>query len=58
MNANGRRQRQAKNGYKHLAKRQRPNYKQRDVATAARREAEFRAKQRKINENKAKKGSK
>jgi hypothetical protein len=37
MNANGRRQRQAKNGFKHLAPRQRPNYKMRDSATAAER---------------------
>lgn len=54
MNANGRRQRQAKNGYKHLAKRQRPKYKARDVSFLARREAEFRAKQRRIADNKAK----
>lgn len=39
MNANGRRAKQAANGYSHWAPRQRPNYKQRDVATAARRHA-------------------
>lgn len=39
MNANGRRQRQARNGYAHLAPRQRPNYKRRDLAVAAARSA-------------------
>lgn len=39
MNASGRRQRQAANGYSHLAKRQRPGYKRRDMATATRRAA-------------------
>lgn len=39
MNANGRRQRQAKNGYSHLAKRQRPGYKRRDIAVATARSA-------------------
>lgn len=46
MNANGRRQRQAKNNFGHLAPRQRPNYKKRDVAAAARHEANYREKQR------------
>jgi hypothetical protein len=36
MNASGRRQRQAKNNYNHWAPRQRPNYKKRDRAAAAR----------------------
>lgn len=35
MNANGRRYRQAKNGYSHLAPRQRPGYKRRDIAVAS-----------------------
>lgn len=39
MNANGRRQRQAKNGYSHLAPRQRPGYKRRDLAVASARSA-------------------
>lgn len=34
MNANGRRARQAANGYAHLAVRQRPNYKRRDLSVA------------------------
>lgn len=37
MNASGRRQRQASNGFAHLAPRQRPNYKQTDAAASARR---------------------
>lgn len=39
MNANGRRAKQAANGYAHLAKRQRPGYRRRDLATAAARTA-------------------
>lgn len=35
MNANGRRAKQAKNGYAHLAPRQRPGYKIRDKAASA-----------------------
>lgn len=35
MNASGRRQRQAKKNYAHLAPRQRPNYKKRDAYTAS-----------------------
>lgn len=35
MNASGRRQRQAKQNYNHLAPRQRPNYKKRDAVSAA-----------------------
>lgn len=58
MNANGRRARQAKNGYNHLCPRQRPGYKKRDVATAAARENRYREKQRTIQANKAKKASK
>lgn len=44
MNANGRRARQAKQNYNHLAKRQRPNYKKRDIQTSVRHEARLRAK--------------
>jgi hypothetical protein len=57
-NASGRRHKQALNGFKHLAKRQRPNYKIRDKQAAMRKESEFRARQRKIQENKSKKNSK
>lgn len=53
MNANGRRQRQAKNGFKHLAPRQRPNYKVRDVQASMRHEAKLRA-----TENRIRQGSK
>lgn len=35
MNASGRRRRQAKQNYNHLAPRQRPNYKKRDAVSAA-----------------------
>lgn len=38
MNASGRRQRQARNGYRHMSKQTRPRYKVRDTVTAARRE--------------------
>lgn len=37
MNASGRRQRQAKNNYSHLALRDRPNYRKRDAEASARR---------------------
>lgn len=46
MNASGRRQRQAKNNYSHLAPRQRPNYKKRDEATAAAHNANVLARER------------
>jgi len=36
LNANGRRYRQAKQKFNHLAVRQRPNYKMRDAASSAR----------------------
>lgn len=55
MNANGRRARQAANGYAHLAPRQRPGYKKRSVAVAALRESRFREKQRAMQ---ARKGAK
>jgi len=54
MNANGRRQRQAKNGYSHLAPRQRPNYKQRDIAASQRHEAKLRATENRIRQGKKK----
>lgn len=46
MNASGRRQRQAKNGYAHLAPRQRPGYKRRDLAVASVKSAKKLAAQR------------
>lgn len=55
MNANGRRQRQAKNGYAHLAARQRPNYRKRDAATSAARLQRQIATERRMSQNKGKK---
>ena len=55
MNANGRRQRQAKNGYAHLAKRQRPNYRKRDVQTSIRHEQKLRETENRIRNGKKKK---
>lgn len=55
MNASGRRQRQAKNGYMHLAPRQRPNYKKRDAATSARHHARVLATERRIAQGSKKK---
>lgn len=55
MNANGRRQRQAKNNFGHLAPRQRPNYKKRDLTASVQHEAKYREKQRAIQ---ARKGAK
>jgi hypothetical protein len=54
MNANGRRQRQAKNGYNHLTPRQRPNYKMRDIATSMRHEQRLRATENRIRQGKKK----
>ena len=50
MNANGRRYRQAKNKYRHLAPRQRPNYKMRDAATSARHLAKVMATEHRIKQ--------
>ena len=55
MNASGRRQRQAKNGYNHLAPRQRPNYKKRDKETSARHNARILATERRIKAGSKKK---
>lgn len=58
-NTSGRRHKQAKNGFAHLAPRQRPNYKRRDVMAARKRLAEQMQKEKDINrrrgESKAKK---
>ncbi len=48
MNASGRRQRQARNDFKHLPKRKRPNYKKRDAETSARHLARVRATEQRI----------
>lgn len=55
MNAAGRRQRQAKNDYKHMAKRKRPNYKKRDAETSARHLARVRATEQRIRQGSKKK---
>lgn len=49
MNAAGRRQRQARNDFKHLPKRKRPNYKRRDAETSARHLARVRATEQRIS---------
>ena len=49
MNANGRRHRQALNGYKHIAPLRRPHYKARSADAAARRLAEVIATERRIS---------
>lgn len=54
MNANGRRQRQAKNGYAHLTPRQRPNYKRRDIAASQRHEQKLRITENRIRQGKKK----
>ena len=46
MNASGRRHKQAKNGYAHIAKHQRPIYKRRDLSIASARSAKKLAAQR------------
>lgn len=48
MNASGRRYRQAKNKFNHLAPRQRPNYRMRDLAASRRRLAQQIATERRI----------
>lgn len=55
MNANGRRYKQAKSGYNHLAPRQRPNYKKRDAETSARHLAKTMATEQRIRQS-SKKG--
>jgi len=55
MNASGRRQRQAANGFAHLAPRQRPNYKKRDAATSAARLRRQIDTERRMSQNKGKK---
>ena len=55
MNANGRRYRQAKNGYGHLAARQRPGYRKRDAATSAARLQRQIANERRMAQGKGKK---
>lgn len=54
-NASGRRHKQALNGFKHWAPRQRPNYKKRDTAAAAKHEAELRQRARERDARKGKK---
>lgn len=56
-NASGRRYKQALNRYRHLAPRQRPNYKQRDAAVSARHLARVIATQRRIQAGTGKKKS-
>lgn len=55
MNANGRRYRQAANGFKHLAPKQRPNYRKRDAETSKRRLDALIAKEQRIRMNSKKK---
>lgn len=54
MNANGRRYRQAKNKFNHLAPRQRPNYRMRDIAASRRRLAKAIATEQRIRQGKKK----
>lgn len=54
-NTAGRRYKQAANGFKHLAVRQRPNYKKRDSTAAAAHNAMLRQRE---NERNARKGMK
>jgi hypothetical protein len=51
-NAAGRRYKQAKNGFRHLSVRQRPNYKIRDAAASARRLQQQIATERRISQKK------
>jgi hypothetical protein len=55
MNASGRRQRQAKNGFKHLPPRKRPNYKVRDAAASRRHQDMVLATERRISQSSKKK---
>lgn len=57
MNASGRRYKQALNGFKCWAPRQRPNYKKRDAATSARHLQKVIATERRMSQGK-KKGKK
>jgi hypothetical protein len=52
---NARRRRQAANGFAHLAPRQRPNYKRRDLATSQRHEARLRETENRIRMGKSRK---
>lgn len=54
-NAAGRRYKQALNKFRHIAKRQRPVYKQRDAAASARRLAQVIATERRIKQGQGKK---
>lgn len=54
VNANGRRAKQAKNGFAHLTPRQRPNYKQRDAASSQRHQARLIATERRIQQGRKK----
>lgn len=54
MNASGRRARQAKQNYSHLAPRQRPNYKKRDLEASRRHAARVLATERRISQGKKK----
>jgi hypothetical protein len=54
MNAAGRRQKQAKNNYGHLAPRQRPNYKKRDAVASAKHAQKVLATERRIAQGKRK----
>lgn len=54
-NASGRRYKQAIQGFKHWAKRQRPNYKKRDASAAAAHNAELRRRENERNQRKANK---
>lgn len=55
MNASGRRYKQALNGFKHLAPRQRPNYRKRDAEASARRLTQQIATERRMQAGKKKK---
>lgn len=55
MNANGRRYKQATSGFKHLAPRQRPNYKKRDAETSKRHLAKIVATELRIKHSSKKK---
>jgi len=55
MNANGRRQRQAANGFAHLPVRKRPNYKRRDIQASIAHENRIRATEQRIKQGSKKK---
>lgn len=54
MNAAGRRQKQARNKYRHIDKKRRPKYKVRSVEASQRREAVFRERQKTLQGRKKK----